>query len=67
MSKKKNKRKHAALELPLVADGVVQHDHLKQINQNEQWLKDELAKKEAIMISIKSLTAALIKKHFILI
>ncbi|TFV08040.1 DUF421 domain-containing protein [Bacillus stratosphericus] len=42
---KENKRKHAALELPLVADGVVQHDHLKQINQNEQWLKDELAKR----------------------
>ncbi|MFJ5670339.1 DUF421 domain-containing protein [Bacillus safensis] len=42
---KENKRKHAALELPLIADGVVQHDHLKQINQNEQWLKDELAKR----------------------
>lgn len=42
---KENKRKHAALELPLVADGVVRHDHLKQINQNEQWLKDELAKR----------------------
>ncbi|KIZ55645.1 MULTISPECIES: DUF421 domain-containing protein [Bacillus] len=42
---KENKRKHAALELPLVADGVVQHDNLKQINQNEQWLKDELAKR----------------------
>ncbi|MFP7456305.1 DUF421 domain-containing protein [Bacillus safensis] len=42
---KENKRKHAALELPLVADGVMQHDHLKQINQNEQWLKDELAKR----------------------
>ncbi len=42
---KENKRKHAALELPLIADGVVQHDHLKQINKNEQWLRDELAKR----------------------
>ncbi|TQR24542.1 DUF421 domain-containing protein [Bacillus safensis] len=42
---KENKRKHAALELPLIADGVVQHDHLKQINQNEQWLIDELSKR----------------------
>jgi len=42
---KENKRKHAALELPLIADGVVQHDHLKQINHNEQWLKKELAKR----------------------
>ncbi|MBD3860454.1 DUF421 domain-containing protein [Bacillus sp. 28A-2] len=42
---KENKRTHAALELPLIADGIVQHDHLKRINQNEQWLKDELAKR----------------------
>ncbi|OLP65406.1 hypothetical protein BACPU_14940 [Bacillus pumilus] len=42
---KENKRQHAALELPLIADGVVQHDHLEQINQNEQWLKEELAKR----------------------
>lgn len=42
---KENKHTHGALELPLIADGVVQHDHLKQINQNEQWLKDELAKR----------------------
>ena len=42
---KENEHKHAALELPLIADGVVQHDHLKQINQNEQWLIDELAKR----------------------
>ncbi|MEW6978368.1 DUF421 domain-containing protein [Bacillus sp. A015] len=42
---KENKHIHAALELPLIADGIVQHDHLKQINQNEQWLKDELAKR----------------------
>lgn len=42
---KENKRKHAALELPLIADGVVQHDHLKQINHDEQWLIKELAKR----------------------
>ncbi|MFS0654715.1 DUF421 domain-containing protein [Bacillus sp. 179-C3.3 HS] len=42
---KENKRTHAALELPLIADGVVQHDHLQQINRHEQWLKDELAKR----------------------
>ncbi|MCC9088049.1 MULTISPECIES: DUF421 domain-containing protein [Bacillus] len=42
---KENKHIHAALELPLIADGIVQHDHLKQINQNEQWLKGELAKR----------------------
>lgn len=42
---KENKYIHAALELPLIADGIVQHDHLKQINHDEQWLKDELAKR----------------------
>ncbi|MGE6629102.1 DUF421 domain-containing protein [Bacillus sp. NPDC077027] len=42
---KENKRKHAQLELPLIADGIIQHEHLKMIYKDEKWLKDQLVKR----------------------
>ncbi|KKB39686.1 DUF421 domain-containing protein [Bacillus thermotolerans] len=43
--KKDENGKSGTFTLPLILDGVVQYEHLKMINQTEQWLKQELKRR----------------------
>ncbi|GIN89739.1 UPF0702 transmembrane protein YrbG [Siminovitchia terrae] len=40
--KKGNKKKAGSVTVPLVVDGEIQHDGLKESNKSEQWLRREL-------------------------
>ncbi|KIL46112.1 DUF421 domain-containing protein [Jeotgalibacillus campisalis] len=37
-------RREGELSLPLVMDGIIQHDHLSNIDKDENWLREELEK-----------------------
>ncbi|KKB34554.1 DUF421 domain-containing protein [Bacillus thermotolerans] len=43
--KKDENGKSGTFTLPLILDGVVQYEHLKMINQTEQWLKQEVKRR----------------------
>jgi uncharacterized membrane protein YcaP (DUF421 family) len=38
------KKPMAFLPLPLIMDGVIQHEHLQKLGRDEQWLRKQLAK-----------------------
>ncbi|WP_260862692.1 YetF domain-containing protein, partial [Bacillus pumilus] len=42
---KEKKGRDGAVEVGLIGDGVVEDDEVKEIKQNEEWLKDELMKR----------------------
>ncbi|WP_307342916.1 DUF421 domain-containing protein [Metabacillus malikii] len=44
IKKDENEKESPMLQMPLIVDGFIQEDHLKLIDKNDNWLKEELEK-----------------------